>query len=250
MSSIAKRCRSIHQVNMKGLGMIPDLELTTPSALNFENDEGRCILAAVDQYSTDSPRRRTALAQGNVQVWQYDMLTLIPTWTDRHAIERIQYPLDLPYENFMDSNAWSLSINPMNERALLRFNTNFPGGNSYTSLYPAGSFGIWYMCPHTFDTATNESSIPSYHEEAVSQLAAGLFLELASNKASQYSDRQILENKDMGSLGGRLQQQATIAKETYAKLIGKDSVSFQPTWVDWDVNADTGWMPFHPTNLR
>jgi hypothetical protein len=235
---------------MKGLSMIPDLNLTVPSALNFENDEGNCLLAAVDLYSTDSPRRRVAMVQGNVQVYQYDMLTLIPEWSERHGIESIQYPLDLPYENFMDSNAWALSINPSNERYILRFNTNFPGGNTYTNQYPAGAFGIWYMCPHLFDPATNDSSIPGRHEEAVSQLAASMMLELAANKASQYSDRQILENKDMGSFGSRLQAQADKAKETYLRLIGKDAVAFQPVWVDWDVNSDTGWMPFHPTNLR
>lgn len=248
MSSIITRARSIHQTNTKKLSLIPDLSLSVPSENNFMNDEGGCVLTAAKQYSTDAPLRQVFLAQGADDVFLYDLETMIPGWNDRYEIEMIEYPLDLPQMNFMDNNCWDQSVNPATMRSCLWFSSNFPGGNgsSYYASFPSGSFGIWYMRPHIFDTSTNLSSIPDWHEEAVSQLAASLFMCLASNIAAQFSDKTSIENKDLGGLSARIQGQADKAKAEYDRIIGKDQVAFGPQVVGWEVQGTLGWMPFHP----
>lgn len=240
---IAKRCRSIHRVNMKQISLIPNLSTATVN-LDLDNDEGRAILAAVDEYSTALPRHRSIQVNASTGVGVYVLEDLIEDWREEHGIEDIQYPINPGQQILMDRNYWAQVVDPNTEKWTLIFSKDIP----------SGPFGILYNCPHLFDLETDETSISSSHEEAIAQWAAGLMLEMSANLSAQFSDRQIFENKDMGGLADRLQARADKAYANWARIIDPDSVNYNPTFVDWDVEMGGGQgafdSPFHPSNLR
>lgn len=251
MASIVKRMRSIHKIDDRKISQFPDVSLKIPNASNFDNDEGGCLISAVLQYSQDYPLRQVVLVTAASSKGSYRLLSLVPSWNDRCGIEEIHYPLDTQQDTVMADNDWVQTLDPATGDQVLRFQSSGYLGNGYNSFdYPYGSFAMWYMGPQKFDITTNESSIPASHEEAVSQLAASLYLEIAAVVAAQFGDKQLIENKDMGGLADRLQARADKAKDRYDKLIAKDAVSFQPTFVNWNISGSLGNLDFHPHSMQ
>lgn len=253
---ILTRARGIHRVNSPKISLVSDLTMASVVAATwpdipalFKCDEGRCLIAAVKEYSTDNPLRMVQLMEGGNGKWVYILPTEIPGWNAYCSLEQIQYPLSRPEEVIMDSNAWSLTIDAATNKPALRFQTNRPSGSAYTANFPNGQFAVWYMAPHMLDLNNNLTTIPEYHEEGVSNLVAALVLEIAANLASQFGDKQIFENKDLQGLGERLQGRANKCRETYSRIIGKDQVGFGPHFAEWDLPSNLGWRPFHPDNL-
>jgi hypothetical protein len=251
MASIVKRMRSIHKIDDRKISQFPDVSLRTPSASNFDNDEGGCLLSAVLQYSQDYPLRKVVLVTSQATLGYYRLLDLVPSWNDRCGIEEIHYPLQTQQDTVMADNDWVQTIDPATGDQILRFQGGgYPQNGYNSSSYPGGSFAMWYMGPQIFNISTNECSIPVSHEEAVSQLAASLYLEIAAVVAAQFGDKQLIENKDMGGLADRLQARADKAKDRYDKLIAKDAVSFQPTFVNWNISGSLGNLDFHPHSMQ
>ncbi len=256
VSSILNRARSLHRVNSPKISLISDLTLASVVAATwpdipalFKCDEGKCLIAAIKEYSTDNPLRMVVKLQGGDGKYVYLLPDEIPGWNSYCSVEQIQYPLNRPEEVIMDSNAWAMTIDVETNKPALRFQTNRPSGSAYTANFPNGAFAMWYMAPHMFDLNLNKTTIPEYHEEAISQLVAALVLEVAANLASQFGDKQVFENKDLQGLGERLQNRANKCREIYAKITGKDQVSFGPHYAEWDLPSNLGWRPFHPDNL-
>ena len=260
MASILVRARAIHRVDYPKLSRIVDPTLALPASVAalqasngsvlFANDEGGCVIEAIEEYNQDIPNRRCVVVQGQNGVWLYFLDDIITGWDNQvQIIEDIIYPLGVPEEVRMNRNVWAQTMDPSTERPVLRFQTDRPTGSSYTAMYPSNSFAIMYLEPYLFNINTGECNIRTVHEGAISNLIAAKYLELAANECAQFGDQQIFQNKDMKDLHARLQTRADKCREEYNKVVVKDQYDKGPHWAGWYLSLPTGWSPFHPDQI-
>jgi hypothetical protein len=219
---------------------------------NFDNLEGRAILAAVTKYNKDIPWRQVAVFQGGPYSNRYYLDTAIPGWDSmNYKIDRIQYPFSsnitpVSSEFYMNSNSWHQTLEGDTNRPILQFISENRSG--YGNSNPAQAFGVWYIRPHTFNFAQCLTSIPEIHSEAIAALAASKVLRSACSKAAQFGDRggPGFESKDLGVLLQRLRDCAKDAEKLWSDLIGEDEPAFGPYFENWTVPSPTGTRDFHP----
>lgn len=230
LEKIIKRSRDISQVDKAIVERVPDNEL------DLDNPEGRCVEAAVIEFSNDKPRRRVKKVTPNGTDYLFILENYITGWDSSKTLDVIQYALDEPKDHFYDDNHWKKAIDFDTEKEAIRF------------IYgpPAEPFAIWYFEPHTVDATT--CTILTTEQEAVCQKVAEKTLFIGSTRAAVFSEDESMKGDgvDYKSISERYLTLHDKCARKYAELVDKKTPVFSPTFVDMDLDEpQSGPNIFH-----
>jgi len=198
---IFQRAREHAQVDEAAVSRSPDFD-------DFDSQEGRCILAAIREYSIDIPYKTstTLTTVNNVALlptdWKEDWkaLKVVTDYSDKQTFE-------------LDANYW-----------VVRYDTTLatPGWVIIFLKNPPDTCVLESHRPHNEDPfGTN--TIPLRDEEAVAMLAASKILSAAQSWYSKKSDMQGLgaDTIDYRGLAAKSRQAASDCISKYKKHVDK-----------------------------
>lgn len=234
LAEILARAHEIHQV---------DTSIVESVSGDVDTVEGRALVAACNEYSILRPRRRVAVIT-STDAYLYILPTIITGWGPNHFVEKVQFPyLNTAEEIFVDDNMWRQTIDPATESPCLRFVSGMGR--------PTADWALWYLEPHTVNTATLACTIPVQDEEALAQLTASLVLDIAANYTCRFFETSTLtgDSIDYRSLANRYQTQSQAARARFDDLVGKKLPVFSPSFADLDIESPLGPRTMHPSWL-
>lgn len=180
------------------------------TAAEAQGDLDRAIASAVEQYSKDRPRNRTAQADGT-GAFDYLLATVAPGYDEAFSnLLDVVYPWLVTDQrlNVLEKDSWVVIMLPAG--LTLKFLDVAPTASQ--------DFLVLYTCPHTLTVAA--SSIPPSDDEAVKDLSAAYALDAMAAYFLQLAEASITaDSVDRRSRSDQARSVAEVYRKRYAQKI-------------------------------
>lgn len=200
---------------------------------DLDTPEGRCVLAAIRDYSLERPYVDAMEITGEGPTF------VLASWGNGYREKDVLYATDEGSHAYFDKNTWKVFQDPITRAYKLKF----------VKVIPTTPCYLVYSRPHEEDP-TLPTTITPLEEEAVSMLAASKMLKVAQSYFARKSESATIsaDQVNYGSLSSRYKQAADDAMKFYKDFIAKTDMPQDTTgFVTWEGVSGldrAGWI-FH-----
>jgi len=229
IADILRRAREHCQIDDLVLPKAADLE----DFEDLDTPEGRCVLAAIRDYSLERPYVDAREITGEGPTYS------LTWWGDGYREKDVLFATDEGSHLYVEKNSWKVFKDPITSAYKIKFMRSLPDSPFY----------LIYSRPHEEDP-TLPTTITVLEEEAVAMLAASKMLKVAQAYYARKSESATIsaDQVNYGSLTSRYKTAADDAMKFYRDFIAKTDMPQDTTgFVNWEGVSGldrSGWL-FH-----